>query len=128
MKKLALGCALVCLLAGVWAGQVAANQQVSEPSTMAVAPNTLQLSKVQANVTVHTAIPYGAVDTATLEMNGLRPLAVGWDTCGDLVAKFSEGEVKALAVVAPPEATLTMTGVLVNGEPLSLTGTVQVKP
>jgi hypothetical protein len=115
-------------LAGVWAGQVAANQQVSDPSTMAVAPNTLQLSKVQANVTVHTAIPYGAVDTATLEMNGLRPLSVGWDTCGDLVAKFSEAEVKALAIVAPPEATLTMTGVLVNGEPLSLTGTVQVKP
>ncbi len=117
----------LCVLMCLWGGAVYANSQVKDPTTMAVAPNTLLLRMDQGDVSVHTAIPYSLVDVETLTMEGLVPIAVGADVCGDLVMKFAEEEVKALPAVAPPEVTLTVTGALLTGEPITLTDTVQVK-
>ncbi len=125
MKTFLVASILACAIAGLWAGAAGANRQVSDDVTMAVAPSTLLLGMEQSDVTVHTSIPFAAVDTASLTMEGLTPLAVFADACGDLVARFDEYEVKA--IVAAPEATLTLTGLLVNGEPLSLSDTIQVK-
>jgi hypothetical protein len=127
MTKYGILVGVACMLACVWAGSVSANSQVSDPSTMAVAPSTLLLSKVQSNVTIHTAIPYNLVDVGSLSMEGLCPISAGADLCGDLVLKFDEGAVKALDIVAPPSATLTLIGTLLDGEPFLLTDTVQVK-
>ena len=128
MKKYMVLCSVACLVTCVWVGGVAANQQVDDPATMAVAPSTLVLCKDQADVTIHTAIPWTLVDLGSLSMEGLTPIGAGADLCGDLVVKFDEAAVKALAIVAPPSATLTLTGALTSGEVFSLTDTVQVKP
>ena len=91
-----------------------------------VAPHTLLLSSYQGGeVTVHAAIAYGEVDTESVTLNGI---AVSWtkaDCRGELVAKFDEEAVKA--IVDAPSATLTLSGMTLDGEIFSGSDTVKVK-
>ncbi len=110
------------LLIGV-GGYVLADTVVS----ITIAPSTLVLSAQPASwVTVHTNLPYGAVDSASVEMNGV-PIA--WskaDDRGNFVAKFRMGEIKG--IVTPPSAELTLSGVLKDGTPFEASDTVSVRP
>jgi len=75
-------------------------------------------------LTIHADIPLGVVDTASVYVNGV---AVDWtkaDAQGNLVAKFCLDDV--LAVIAPPSATLTLTGTTKLGATFSGTDTVKV--
>lgn len=127
MKKYVVFSGIACVIACLWTSLAMANGQVDDPASMAVAPSTLVLCKEQAEVTIHTAIPFNLVDISSLSMEGLTPVAAFADLRGDLVLKFAEAEVKALDIVTPPEVTLTLVGALENGDALSLTDTVQVK-
>ena len=72
-----------------------------------------------------SSLPFGSVDRSTLELNGL---AVAWtkaDSRGNLVAKFDIDAVKA--IVEPGEATLTLTGAMLDGEPFAASDTISVK-
>ncbi len=89
-----------------------------------VSPSTLYLESEGTWVTVHADIPYGAVVSASVELNGI---AVDWtkaDNQGDLVAKFELDTVKG--IVAPPSATLTLSGTTIDGSTFSGTDTVKV--
>ncbi len=74
---------------------------------------------------MHADIPYSDVDGSTVTMNGISPAVVKADNRGDLVVKFDRPDV--VAVVSPPEATLTLSGLTVTGEPFSGSSTVPVK-
>ena len=102
----------LCLL--VVASVAAFSGRTDDPLGVAVSPHTLIIGADQGGtVAVHTAIPSSAVDTTTLALNGIPVLWTKADARGELVAMFSEGEVKA--IVAPPSAVLTLTGELEDG-------------
>lgn len=90
-----------------------------------VSPNTIVSASKGTWVTVHTDIPYHQVDTGTVQLNGLSAKTTFADDCGNLVAKFSLDEVKA--IVKPPEATLTLTGATKDGEFFTGSDTVAVR-
>jgi len=90
-----------------------------------VSPHTLVLSSPGSWVSVHTNVPFGAVDRSTLELNGI---AVAWtkaDARGNLVAKFDMDAVKAIVEIG--EATLTLTGELLDGQLIDASDTITVK-
>ena len=90
-----------------------------------VSPSTIVLGYDKGDrVTVHTDIPLAQVDRASVTMNGITPLFVKADNCGDLVAKFDQASVEAL--VEPPSATLTLTGLTIDGAPFSGSDDVRV--
>lgn len=96
-----------------------------EPA-IAVSPSTLVLSsKSNTCVSVHSNIPFRAVVRNTVEMNGLTPYALFPDSQGYLVAKFHRSDV--VAIVAPPSATMTLTGALVTGVEFEASDTIVVK-
>jgi hypothetical protein len=90
-----------------------------------ISPRTLVLDQRTACVTVHSNIPISAVVTESLLLEGIAPVLVKADACGDTVAKFSSVDVKA--VVAPGPATLTLTGILVDGTAFAASSTITVK-
>lgn len=93
---------------------------------VAVSPQQFLLSTTQGGyVTVHTAIPYSTVHKFTLQLNGVDVHHSKADLCGNLVAYFSEALIEA--IVAPPEAVMTLTGTYTNGEEFSGSDTVKVK-
>lgn len=82
--------------------------------TIDVAPATLNLSNSGTVVTVHTDIAYGAVEGATVSLNGI---AIEWwksDSKGYFVAKFDINEVKG--IVKPGPCLLKMEGVTKTNE------------
>ncbi len=89
-----------------------------------VSPNTLILSSQGECVTVHAGIPYSTVDRSSVELNGIPARSTKPDSRGDLVAKFDIEDVKAM--VTPPSATLTLTGLADDGY-FSGTETVTVR-
>jgi hypothetical protein len=92
-----------------------------------ISPKTLSLGSVSGSstgVTVHADIPLSEVDTATLELEGLPLVYAKSDNHGDLVAKFDRDDV--CAIVAPPSATLTLTGAKLDGTPIAGTDTISV--
>ncbi len=94
---------------------------------VAVSPHTLLLGSVQGgSVVVHADIPYSQVDLSTLALDGIAVLHTQADSRGDLVAYFDEAAVKE--IVAPPSATLTLTGEIKDGTPFDGSDTVQVRP
>lgn len=98
------------------------------PVEIICSPSTLVLSAADAgdSFTVHTRVAYGAVDlTKPIEMSGLAPTSVFADNRGYLVAKFSMAQVKQM--VAPPSATLTLSGCLKTGGAFAGTDTIQVR-
>ncbi|MBP8130059.1 MAG: hypothetical protein KA184_10825 [Candidatus Hydrogenedentes bacterium] len=92
-----------------------------------VSPQTLVLSSNStAWVTVHTNLPYGSVQSASVTLDGIT---IAWskaDAQGNFVAKFQIGEVKGIA--APPSVELTLAGTLKDGQTFSGSDTVPVLP
>jgi len=127
MKKLLAFAGVLVLVTSILGGSAFSGERTAETVEVQVAPQTLLLSSEQGGeVTVHVTIPYSHVDTSTLTLNGL---AVAWtkaDCRGELVAKFDEAAVKA--IVEPPSATLTLTGMTIDGDEFSGSDTVKVRP
>lgn len=90
-----------------------------------ISPATIVISSFAECLTVHADIALGKVDRSSVALDGLSPYAVFADARGQLVAKFDIDRVKA--VVAPPSATMTLTGRTTDGTPFSGTRTVPVK-
>lgn len=127
MKKLLVSVAALCLVGGVFVGDAlseGANGDV-EIINIKISPNTLVMRSPGTWVTVHADIPYSVVVGATVELNGIPAGLTKADDCGNLVAKFTQTEVKA--IVAAPSATLTLTGTTVNGVDFAGTDTISVK-
>ncbi len=98
-----------------------------DPLGIQVSPQTLLLSQDQpGEVIVHTSIPLADVDCPTVTLNDLPVQSVHADLQGHIVAEFDEEAVKAM--VAPPEATLTLSGLYKWGERFTGSDTVRVVP
>ena len=124
MKKRMLS---VCMLAvlGMFVTQAYSGGYGDLAIEVEVAPQTLQLGADQGGeVTVHTDIPLGLVIRSTVELSGLPAFSTYSDSCGQLAAKFSEEDVKSL--VAVPSATLTLTGLTIDGISFAGSDTVRV--
>ena len=90
-----------------------------------VSPSTIVLGCDKgAMVTVHTDIALSAVDPTSVELDGVPAEFTKSDNRGNLVAKFSQEAIEA--IVAPPEATLELTGMTIDGFPFSGADTVRV--
>lgn len=134
MKQYAVIVGATCLVMTLLAGSAFSNNRTDDPLGIAVAPHTLVLSKSQGAVSVHTYIPYSRVECDTLilesDVPGADSLDPTWtkaDDRGNLVAYFDEDEVKS--IVAVPETTLTLTGVLApDDEIFRGSDEVNVKP
>ena len=106
---------------------LAGGRQGGEQSPVLISPQTLLLSSEQGgSVVVHMAIPCSQVDSSTVALDDVPALYTKADSRGDLVAYFDEVAIKA--IVAPPSATLTLTGNLHDGTPFAGSDTVQVRP
>lgn len=119
--------ALVCRVCLILAVGVAAfcGARTDDPLGIAVSPQTLLLNSSRGgSVSVHTDIKLSAVDTTSLKLNGIPAKGAGADATGCLVASFDEAAVKA--IVAPPQATLTLTGLYKDGTAFSGSDTVRV--
>ena len=131
MRKSYLFTAVVVLVA-VGASLVTANKpNEGDGYSITISPNTLVLSSPDTVVTVHSNIPYGAVDTTSLtltnEENDEAPVRfTKWDACGDLVVKFLKAEVKK--IVDPGIAKLTLSGSLTNGKTFEVSDEITVRP
>lgn len=66
-----------------------------------------------ALLTVHTDILYSCVDVGSLALSGIPVRYAFADDRGNLVAKFSMEAV--MAIVSPPSAELTLTGITHDG-------------
>ena len=126
MRRWGILTAAACLVLGVF---VAAAYSDGDDADLAVviriAPNTIVLGDPGAMVTVHAYIPYSAVDTSTVTLNGVPARICFPDDRGNLVSKFVEALIEE--IVAPPSATLTLDGMTKGGESFTGSGTVQVK-
>ncbi|MBU0641069.1 MAG: hypothetical protein KKB50_19595 [Planctomycetes bacterium] len=102
------------------------SDRATQEIVIAIAPHTLLLGFEQGgSVVVHADIPYAEVNADTLALDGIAAAWAKPDDCGNLVAYFDEAAVKA--IVAPPSATLTLTGETKSGSPFTGSDTVQVK-
>ncbi|HNT89394.1 MAG TPA: hypothetical protein PKL84_16140 [Candidatus Hydrogenedentes bacterium] len=118
---------VMCQLLVLCAGDLFTGSRTDDPLGVAVSPHTLLLSQDQpGEVIVHTSIPLKDVDCPTVQLNGLPAKSVRADLQGHIVAEFSETAVKA--IVAPPEAVLTLTGLYKTAESFSGSDTVRVVP
>ncbi len=117
----------LCLGLGLFSNVACCGSRTEDPLGVAVSPQTLILSQTQGGtVTVHTAILARDVNAGSLKLNGI---AVSWthvDSRGQIVGEFDETAVKA--IVAPPEAVLTLTGTMKSGAEFSGSDTVRVIP
>ena len=128
MKKVTLALCVVALVGGLMAAAVlGANRdlQEAEETAIAVSPAAISMGSQGTVVSVHTNIPYGAVDKASLTLNDVEIAWTKSDTLGYLVAKFNLDDVKA--IVSAPSSELTLTGVLLNGTPFAASDTVAVR-
>lgn len=121
---------LLCAVAVAWAAPTALSAgcvEDGEPA-IAIAPSTLLIGVEQGGaVTVHTNIPFGSVDASSLALNGVAAGDdVFADSQGDVVARFSEAAIEAMAT-APGTMTLTLTGSDTDGEAFEASSTVTVK-
>jgi len=118
---------VLCLAVGFLAAEAMSGRRDGDAGgvQIVVSPHTLVLSSPGSWVSVHTNVPFGAVDRSTLELNGI---AVAWtkaDARGNLVAKFDMDAVKAIVEIG--EATLTLTGELLDGQLIDASDTITVK-
>ena len=127
MSKTMIVCLAAGLVVGVLGQNAWSNSRTTDPLGVAVAPQMLLLSMDQGGVVnVHTAIPYGSVATATVTLNGLRPLGTRSDSRGNLVADFAENDVKN--IVSSPVEIMTLSGMLLDDTNFSGSDTVTVRP
>ncbi|HNT33391.1 MAG TPA: hypothetical protein PKH07_00145 [bacterium] len=127
MKKVCVGFLGVLILGGLlFSQQALSNSRTEDPIGVAVAPQLLILDTVQSGeVTVHTAIPYRSVLKGSVFLNGIAASSTFADSRGQLVAKFKESLVEA--IVEPPSAFLTLTGLYLDGSAFSGSETIQVR-
>jgi hypothetical protein len=85
------------------------------PIEIQISPSTLNLEYQGTVVTVHTNIPFSAVEGATVYLNSVQ---IAWwkaDNQGNFVAKFKAEEVKG--IVEPGDtAILRLTGETTSGD------------
>lgn len=118
-------CALIVMMVlAAGAGIVRAETEPVEIIEITVSPNTLFLDSAGVWVSVHTNIPYSAVETLSLQLNGIDVAWTKSDAQGQLVAKFNLDEVKS--IVAPPSAELTLSGTTRDGVGFMGTDTIKV--
>jgi len=110
-----------CVLTAVWgsfmgdACRIHAGDPVARDIWVKISPNTIVLGSDKGDrVTVHTDIPLVVVDRSSIALNGVGPVLIKADNRGNLVAKFDQGAIEA--IVAPPEATLNLSGITLDGE------------
>ncbi len=89
-----------------------------------VAPSMIIIKDEGEWVTVHAVIPYSTVEAGSVTLNGIQAVSTFPDACGELVAKFAHEDI--CAIVAPPSATLTLTGMTTAGDVFEGTDTVRV--
>ena len=123
MKRASM--ALAGLVVAVTVGSALSNGRIdADGAAIEISPNTLNLQSEGAWVTVHSNIPYGAVVGETVALDGVSADVVKADNLGCLVAKF---EIEAIqAIVAPPRATLTLTGKCMDGAAFAASDTIAV--
>ena len=116
----------VVLMVAAGTSLVMANKATDgEGFCITISPKTLFLGSEDTIVTVHSNIPYGAVDTATLTLDGIPATFSKSDACGDLVVKFGRADVKG--IVSPGIATLTLFGQLKDGSPFEASDSITVR-
>jgi hypothetical protein len=83
--------------------------------SITVSPSTIVLGCDKGDrVTVHTDMPLSEVDRESLALSGVAPITVKSDSRGNLVAKFDQEAIEV--IVAPPQATLVLTGTTTDGD------------
>jgi len=117
------------VLVGSFVGLAWANRACETPDgtfDIMVSPKTIVLSSPCDTITVHSNIPYGAVVVTSVMINDVEVPFTKADDCGDLVAKIG---IDALASFLTPnqDITLTLSGLLVNGNIFAVDETVAVK-
>ena len=118
-----LGVVGVCCVGVAFSSSHAATEVIDVAVT--VSPSTIVLGEDKGSgVTVHTDIAYSLVDPASVYLEGVPALFTKSDCRGNLVGKFSQEAIEAL--VAPPDATLTLTGQTKDGIPFAGSDTVRV--
>ena len=127
MKRFLMPVLILCLAVGFLAAEALSERRDGDAdgAQIVVSPHTLVLSAPGAWVSVHTNLPFGEVDRATLELNGIPVAWTKADARGNLVAKFDMDDVKA--IVEPGEATLTLTGEMLDGRLIDASDTITVK-
>ena len=124
MKKILVATVVLCALIGLGLGEATRGNggvRGDQPGMM-VSPQMIVLAKVTA-VTVHTNIPEASVADGTVTLNGVAPLDVWADDCGDLVARFAVADLG----LVPGEVTLTLSGDYAAGGTFTATDLVRVK-
>ena len=111
------GALLIAILVGMAHSEVSIGIKVS--------PHVIAMRSNAEWVTVHTTLRYSLAETSTITLNEIPVVLAFADDRGYLVAKFRMEDVKA--IVAPPSATLVLTGMTRDGEPFIGSETVQVK-
>ena len=91
-----------------------------------IAPATFNLNLDKPAVTVHTNINYAIVDNTTIKLNDISAVSTFADDRGNLVARFNSTKVKAIFDEPTPEATLNLTGEMLEGDN-SFTGSDTVR-
>ena len=91
---------------------------------IAVAPSTIIIKDEGEWITVHAVIAYSAVEAGTVLLDGIAAVSTYADARGEFVAKFDHEAI--CAIVAPPQATLTLTGTTTAGESFEGIDTVRV--
>ncbi|HUT34391.1 MAG TPA: hypothetical protein VNE39_12975 [Planctomycetota bacterium] len=126
MAKAAVGLCALGLAVGMLVGGAGARQEAlaADAVVIAVSPSTISLGSKGGVVSVHADIPFSVVDCTTLDLSGLPAQSAFADDRGDLVVKVSLERVKA--IIAPPSATLTLTGATKDGVPFTGTDTIRV--
>ena len=128
MKTTMLVLCVVGLVGGLMATAVlGANRDLQEAEEIAimVSPSTIAMGSQGTVVSVHTNIPYGFVDKASLKLNDVEIAWTKSDSLGYLVAKFNLDDVKS--IVSVPSTELTLSGVLGDGTYFAASDTVQVR-
>jgi hypothetical protein len=128
MKRFVTCVSVLAIVWGTFAAGVyptLADADASRDIWVKVSPNTIVLgSEKGSNVTVHTDIPFVVVDRSSVALNEITPYLTKADDCGNLVAKFRQGEVEA--IVAPPTVMLTLTGLTLDGGSFAGSDSVRV--
>jgi hypothetical protein len=84
-----------------------------------IAPNTLNLRSSGTVVTVHTDVPYSAVDVYTVYLSGVAIDAWKADDRGNFVAKFLMNDIKTIdGLILNDYNTFQLVAVTLDGDPI----------
>lgn len=128
MKNL-VGLSIVALLVASVVGLSWANKACQTPDgewNIMISPNTLILSSPSDVITIHSNIPYGAVVTTSVAVNGVDVSFTKADSCGDLVAKINVDDLSEF--LEPNQIiTLTLSGLFIDETGFFVSETIDVK-